>query len=140
MSANQKRKHEEKKAKQEAEEKARKEEAERKRLEQEKVEKEERARKAKMIFEGMAAANKAQPKKQSSSNFMEIMNEQAIDSKQKAEEEARFKKMNQNQKKGLQFDYLTSQQKMVHNETMAANAQAPDFASKPTSAKNKKKK
>ena len=71
---------------------------------------------------------------------MEIMNEQAVDSKQKAEEEARFKKMNQNQKKGLQFDYLTAQQKMVHNETMAANAQAPDFAAKPTSAKNKKKK
>ena len=39
---------------------------------------------------------------------MEIMNEQAVDSKQKAEEEARFKKMNQNKKKGLQFDYLSS--------------------------------
>ena len=139
MSANQKRKYEEKKAKQEAEEKARKEEAERKRLEQERIEKEERARKAKMIFEGMAAANKTQPQKQSSSNFMEIMNEQAVDSKQKAEEEARFKKMNQNKKKGLQFDYLSSDQKMVNMESMAASAQKPEFATKPTSAKGKKK-
>ena len=32
---------------------------------------------------------------------MDIMQEQAIDSKQKAEEEERFKKMNQNAKKGL---------------------------------------
>ena len=43
-------------------EKARKEEAERKRIEQEKIDKEERARKAKEIFEGMAAAKKAPPK------------------------------------------------------------------------------
>ena len=41
MSANQKRKAEEKRVKQEAEEKARKEEAERKRIEQEKIDKEE---------------------------------------------------------------------------------------------------
>lgn len=41
------------------------------------------------------------------SNFMDIMNEQEVDSKKKkAQDEARYKKMNANKDKGLSFNYL----------------------------------
>ena len=63
MSLNQKRQLEEKRIKQEAEDKARKEEAERKRIEMERLEAEERARKNKEIFEGLAAAQQKNKQK-----------------------------------------------------------------------------
>ena len=68
---------------------------------------------------------------------MDIMNEQAVDSKKKREEEARFKKMNQNKDQGLAFNYLSAGQKAVGKETMAASAfPEADF----TQSKGKKKK
>ena len=56
---------------------------------------------------------------------MDIMNEQEVDSKKKkAQDEARFKKMNANKDKGLNFDYLGAGQKAVSKETLAGAAAA----------------
>lgn len=138
LSANQKRKLEERRLKQEQEEKAAKEEAEKKRLAREKIEEEERARKNKEIFEGLAAAKQAQKneQKQSASNFADIMNEQAFDSKKKREEEARYKKIVKKEE-GLTFNYLDGGHKAVGKETLAA-ASVPSSAF--TKPKNKGKK
>ena len=69
---------------------------------------------------------------------MDIMNEQEVDSKKKkAQEEARFKKMNENKEKGLSFNYLGAGQKAVSKETLAGTA-APDYK-KSGGGKKKKK-
>ena len=78
-------------------------------MERERKEAEERARKQKEIFEGLAAAKERSQVKApvNQSNFMDIMNEQEVDSKKKkAQDEARYKKMNANKDKGLSFNYL----------------------------------
>ena len=123
MSANQKRKIEDRRIKLEEEAKAKKDAEQKVKLAREKKEAEERARKQKEIFEGLAAAKEKsqnQTKTVNQSNFMDIMNEQDVDSKKKkAQEEARFKKMNANQDKGLSFNYLGAGQKHVSKETLA---------------------
>ena len=68
---------------------------------------------------------------------MDIMNEQEVDAKKKkAQDEARFKKMNANKDKGLSFNYLGAGQKHVSKETLAGHV--PDDVKK-TGGKKKKK-